>query len=305
MTTPVIMTFALKFPEARITVVAGPKAQSLLSRSKYIHKLVVYDKKGDLFSQWRFLKELRKTRYEIVVDLRNTAIPFLVSCKKRSPLFRRFHYVNKRENHLEVVQMMGFGLDKVDPFDFFDEEDENQLFKKLEKNGISDKKNWILVAPGAASERKRWPAEHFQALIRKLIEFAGKQVLLIGAENEKTIAEAVAQKMSPAVHVLCGQTTISETAALISKASLVVANDSAVMHLGFELGAPTVGIFGPTDHEKYGHHGRSFRIAREDAAACSCHSSELPYAQRSCFHGLKPEKVFDLCKELLYENKNS
>jgi hypothetical protein len=42
-----------------------------------------------------------------------------------------------------------------------------------------------------------------------------------------------------------------------------------------------------------------FRIAREDASKCSCGSGRLPPAERSCFHGLKPEKVVELSLELL------
>ena len=97
----------------------------------------------------------------------------------------------------------------------------------------------------------------------------------------------------------CGARRMAETAALLSRAALVLANDSAVMHLAFELGVPTVGVFGPTDHDKYGHGGANFRIAREDAAACSCDSASRPYGERDCFHGLGPDKVFQLCVELL------
>jgi len=99
--------------------------------------------------------------------------------------------------------------------------------------------------------------------------------------------------------VLCGELSLSEASFLISRASLVVANDSAIMHLAFEMGTPTVGLFGPTDHGKYGHDGRYFRIAREEAAKCGCHSDRIPYAERSCFHGLMPPKVLALCSELL------
>jgi len=70
------------------------------------------------------------------------------------------------------------------------------------------------------------------------------------------------------------------------------------------LRTPTVGIFGPTDPEKYGHEGPKFRIAREEARGCSCRSEKLPRAERSCFHGLKPEKVTSLCVELLSDESH-
>ncbi|MCM8776154.1 MAG: lipopolysaccharide heptosyltransferase II, partial [Candidatus Omnitrophica bacterium] len=125
LTTPVMMTLALQFPDARLTVVAGPRSRALLEKSRHIDRLVVYDKQAALRGKWNFLKELRRESYDWVIDLRNTAIPYLVRAKKRSPLFRRFHYRSKRERNLEVLKMMGLEL-KTDlpPFDFFHVSDE-------------------------------------------------------------------------------------------------------------------------------------------------------------------------------------
>lgn len=300
MTTPVMMALLARFPQAHLTVVVGPRALCVLEKSPEIRRLVVYDKKAGLMSKARFLKELRRETYDWVVDLRNTAIPFLVSCKKRSPLFRKFRKVNMRERHLEILEQMGLEVGTPQPFRFFGAADEITCFEKLTPWAGPEKKGWILVAPGAASEKKRWPPEHFAEVTNRLMEQTGKKVFLVGAGNERSIAEAVAQKVSGKAPVLCGRMTLAETAVLVSRAALLIANDSALMHLGFELGTPTVGVFGPTDHEKYGHMGPFFRIAHEDAAACPCRSHELPYAARTCFHGLKPEKIIKFATELLH-----
>ena len=300
MTTPVMMALKARFPEAKLTAVVGPRAKCVLEKSPDLHRIVVYDKKAGLLSKGRFLGELRCEKYDWVVDLRNTAIPFLVSCKKRSSLFRKFTKVNMRERHLEILTMMGMESGNPPPFRFFDQADETSCFEKLKAQGVPEKNGWILVAPGAASEKKRWAVENFQELVRALTTGTGKKIFLVGAQNERPIAEAVAQGMPGTVLNLCGSMTLAETAALISRAALVIANDSAIMHLGFELGVPTVGVFGPTNHEKYGHAGPAFRIARQEEASCSCKSHELPYAARSCFHGLKPEKVLMHATELLH-----
>ena len=103
LTTPVIMALVRKYPEARLTVVVGPRARSVLQRSPDIYKTVIYDKKASLGQKLKFIAELRKVKYDCVVDLRNTVIPFLVSCKKRTPLFRKFTRVNMRDRHLEML----------------------------------------------------------------------------------------------------------------------------------------------------------------------------------------------------------
>jgi len=299
MTTPVIMALVRKYPEARITVVVGPRARSVLQRSADIHKIVIYDKKASFWKKLKFIAELRKVKYDCIVDLRNTAIPFLVSCKKRTPLFRKFTKVNMRDRHLEILATVESDVPVHSPFHFFNKADEVFAMRALETAGVQEKSGWILVAAGAASERKRWPVRYFKEVIRALHEKTGKKILLVGTLNERPVADSIRAELSGVVGVLCGDLVLPETVALIANASLVVANDSAIMHLGFELGTPTVGIFGPTDHEKYGHEGPKFRIAREEARNCSCGSDKLPRAERSCFHGLKPEKVVKLSLELL------
>ena len=303
LTTPVIMALVRKYPEARLTVVVGPRARSVLQRSPDIYKTVIYDKKASLGQKLKFIAELRKVKYDCVVDLRNTVIPFLVFCKKRTPLFRKFTRVNMRDRHLEMLAGVESDIPVPSSFLFFNKADEVFAMRALDVIGIQEKRGWILVAAGAASERKRWPVQYFKEVIRKLHAKTGKKILLVGTLNERPVADSILAELPESVGVLCGDLVLPETAALIAKASLVVANDSAIMHLGFELGTPTVGIFGPTDHEKYGHGGPKFRVARGEAQDCACGSERLPRAERSCFHGLKPEKVVELSLELLNANQ--
>lgn len=299
LTTPVISALAGKYPWARITAVVGPRAQSVLQRCPDIHRIVIYDKKAAFSEKLKFIAELRKMKYDLVVDLRNTAIPFLVSARKRTPLFRKFFKINMRDRHLEMLGRVEPGAIPNLPFQFFNKADEAFAMRALDVAEVPERSGWIVVAAGAASERKRWAVGNFKDVVGSLHEKTGKKFLLVGTLAERPIAEELHKEFSGITAVLCGDLVLSETAALIANAALVIANDSAVMHLGYEIGTPTVGIFGPTDHEKYGHEGPKFRVAREDGSRCSCGSEKLPYAERSCFHGLGPEKVTALCLELL------
>ncbi|HOW87191.1 MAG TPA: glycosyltransferase family 9 protein [Candidatus Omnitrophota bacterium] len=303
MTTPVIMALARKFPHAKITTVVSPRARNVLQRSQDIHNIVIYNKKAPILEKLKFIMELRKRPYDLVVDLRNTAIPFLVSCKKRTPLFRKFKKVNMRDRHLEVLGMVEKEVPEPPPFQFFNQADEVFALRTLDAAGIKEKSGWILVAPGAASERKRWPAENFKEVIKALHEQTGKKIVLVGTLEEKPVADAIASDLPGIVGNVCGELLLSETAALVANASLVVANDSAIMHLGFELDTPTLGIFGPTDHTQYGHESPNFRIARKEPEECGCNSHKLPPAERNCFHGLTTRKVIELSLELLNESK--
>ena len=105
-----------------------------------------------------FLRELWKDRYDMVVDLRNTAIPFLVFARRRSPLFRAYTKINMRERHLEVLRMAGIsngrkarnfsGNTRLPNFQFFSSADELSVFSKLGSIGIQESQDGSLSRPG-------------------------------------------------------------------------------------------------------------------------------------------------------------
>jgi ADP-heptose:LPS heptosyltransferase len=69
---------------------------------------------------------------------------------------------------------------------------------------------------------------------------------------------------------LIGRFSLPEIAAFLSRASLFVGNDSGLMHLAAASGAPTLGLFGPTNAGEYAPAGpRAVALAGPDAAMSS------------------------------------
>jgi ADP-heptose:LPS heptosyltransferase len=58
---------------------------------------------------------------------------------------------------------------------------------------------------------------------------------------------------------LAGQTSVGQLAALLGRAALVLGVDSGPLHLAVSQGAPTVHLFGPSDHARFGPWGDSAR----------------------------------------------
>ncbi len=300
LTTPALMTLVAEYPAAKLTVVAGPRAESLLAGSRYIHRLVVYDKRASWIRQWFFLKKLREESYDLVVDLRNTAIPYLVRAKQRSPLFRRLKAVSFRERHLEVLAAMGIRGTGIPVFDFYDEISETHLLKKLRLHGIASDRGWILVAPVAASQLKTWRLDGFRKVIGKLLEERPGEILLIGDKRERGIAAELVSVDPERVFNLAGETTLREAAALVSRASLLVANDSAMMHLAYEVGCPVVAVFGPTSMPKYGHEGPKFCGVRANFSCIPCEEPVCRLERRVCLDDLAAERVLEACRKFTH-----
>lgn len=285
LTTPVIMNLALRFPNAHMTVITGPKALSLLEGSRYIHRLVVYDKKAPWLDKLRFVASLWRFHYDYVVDLRNTAIPFLVSAAKRSHLFRSYEKGGMRRRHLNVLTSMGLVVDEgVEPFDFYHARETESAVRHL----YGQEPRGVLIAAGSASELKRWPLERFQQVIQYLLEHTEFPVYLIGDVSEKPYVDPLCAFDPGRVMNLAGALTLRETAALIAKSALLITNDSAAMHLGHEMRKNVVALFGPSDPEKYGREGGTFRIIRGQKAD-----------ERNYFAGAEAADVIAACVELL------
>jgi len=268
-----------------MTVVVGPRAQGLLKGSRQIDRLFVYDKEASWGHKLELVRALRQEFYDWVVDLRNSAFPFLVRAERRSPIFRTYHSRSDRERHLEILRMMKLSGPHSASFDFFGKEDERALAEKLTGAGLDSSVPWIVVAPGARSEAKRWPIEGFCEVVGRLLEDSAFYVVAVGDKKETVLGAKLTQVNPRRVVDLTGEMTLRELAALVQRAKLVLTNDSAVMHLGYELYRPVVALFGPTDHERYGRENEIWRIVRETPPPT--------------LESLSPGKVIRACEELL------
>lgn len=286
LTTPVIRALRSRFPSARFTVVVGPKAEGILKGSREIDRLLIYDKRSSWPEKSKLLRALRENFYDYAVDLRNSAIPYLVRADHRSPVFRFHRAKQARERHLEVLEWMKIKSKPQKPFDFFSGKDEQSLFEKFKAKGWNPTLEGIVVAPGAGSEAKRWPVAGFQDVIKKILESTSQPIFVVGDAREKALAEPLCQINPNRVKNLAGEITLRELAALVSRAKLAIVNDSACMHLAYELHRPVVALFGPSDPEKYGRESEIWKIVRQTPPLT--------------LQDLTPEKVFHACELLLH-----
>ncbi|WP_336085602.1 glycosyltransferase family 9 protein [Nocardia sp. SSK8] len=139
--------------------------------------------------------------------------------------------------------------------------------KLLEFEGIAaDRRNLGLVPPvasisrrdcvvvhiGAGAPARRWPPERFAAVVRHLLVL-GRGVVLTGDPFEREIAmEVAAQAGLPDDRVLAGRQNLTDLAATVAEAALVISGDTGVAHLATAFGTRTVLLFGPTPPRRGG-----------------------------------------------------
>ena len=105
-----------------------------------------------------------------------------------------------------------------------------------------------IVHPGAAAGARRWPADRFTAVAAHLAG-RGHRVRITGGGAEHALAQRVAQQSGTTAHT---GSTLSELAALVAGARLVVCGDTGVAHLASAYGTPSVLLFGPVSPALWG-----------------------------------------------------
>jgi ADP-heptose:LPS heptosyltransferase len=111
---------------------------------------------------------------------------------------------------------------------------------------------YTLIHPGAAAPGRRWPADRFAAVARRLAA-AGHAVRITGSKAERGLASHVAHRAGlPEESVVAGQTSLLELAALVAPARLVVSGDTGLSHLATAFARPSVTLFGPVPPAEWG-----------------------------------------------------
>ncbi len=243
-------------PEAEIHFVTRLDLSALLSNHPHIHQKFYLDRKRGFEGLFELAKRLRKEKYTHIYDahnnLRSFLIRFLVQAPQKllKPMMRfkrfmllRFHInlfekpFSGQRDLLKPLEKWGvpFSLPPA-PQLFLGMDERRKIISLLEKNKVQD---FVVLAPSAAYFLKRWPLEHWHALIKKNPHLSF--VILAGPED--TFTEEL--NVYPQVLNLTGQTTLLESAAVVEKALAVISNDTGLLHFAEQLGKPTIALMGP------------------------------------------------------------
>jgi ADP-heptose:LPS heptosyltransferase len=105
---------------------------------------------------------------------------------------------------------------------------------------------------GRHSSMKKWPEDRWVKLAGTLAE-SGLDILFSGAPGDADEARHVAARTgNPRVRSIAGETSLSQLAALLGHARIVVSVNTGIMHLAASVGAPLISLNGPTSIKRWG-----------------------------------------------------
>jgi len=125
-------------------------------------------------------------------------------------------------------------------------EDEEELAASGVATGL-EPRNYICVHPGARQRTTCWPPERFASVADRLADEFGMRIVLTGSADEAPLAQAVADRMHVPAVVAAAPISIGAMAALMSRARLLICNDTGVSHIAAGLGLHSVVIFSKAD----------------------------------------------------------
>lgn len=117
---------------------------------------------------------------------------------------------------------------------------------------------YAVLAPTSRWPGKQWPAARFTELARRLLGMGLPRIVIVGGPGERDqIAPLLTWAAGePRAIDLVGETSVARLMALIARSSLVVANDSAALHMAVGFERPLVALFGPTRVDLVGPYHR-------------------------------------------------
>ncbi|MBN8596669.1 MAG: glycosyltransferase family 9 protein [Planctomycetes bacterium] len=278
-TVPALVSLRAAFPHAQIDWLVQDANAEAIRHHPALSNVIEF-RRGQLgagFSRgtttpfFKFVNMLRANKYEVVYDLqglfRSGFMAWATGAPRRIGLrnARELGWLGLNERHLapwslhavdrmlEVIRLSG-----VQPVVDMRLHANPEAQARVRADETLRDGPFAIVAPTSRWESKRWPADRFAMVTTALLNRGYSRVVIVGAPGEREQCAPLVELASrdPRVIDRIGKTSIAELMALTEASSLVVANDSAIIHMAVGFNRPLIGLYGPTHPGKDGPYQR-------------------------------------------------
>ncbi len=281
-TVPALVSLRRAYPEAQIDWLVQDDFQDSIAHHPDLSHVIPFPRRvfghqltRAQFGPFRaFIRSLRDTRYDIVYDLQGLARSGMIAKSTRAP--RRIGFADAREfgwlglteripvsADMHTVDRMlslihASGVPPVRDMRLYLAE-ADRLAILADPDLPSD--GYAVLAPGSRWPGKCWPDDRF-ALVAKHLIRRGLKICLVGSRSERDQSGRCLDlaDRSPKVIDRMGKTTIGQLMAIIRHSAMVIANDSAALHIAVGFDRPCISLFGPTRVDRVGPYRREASV---------------------------------------------
>jgi ADP-heptose:LPS heptosyltransferase len=263
------------FPDAHVTLIGMPAAREFVARfHRYVDDIIEFPGWPGIVERPRaaqevegFLEQAREQRFDLAVQMhgsgqaindfvlalgaRHTAGFFLEGqpCPDAATFLPYPVSAPEPLRHLRLMEFLGVppaGEALEWPLTAAD---------RAELGAVPDLAtlpagSFTCVHAGARDPLRRWPAERFAAAADWLAA-QGVVPVLTGTDEERPLVEAMSKHMQAAYVDACGRLTLGALGVLLTRARLLLSNDTGVSHLAAALRVPSVVVFSGSDRARW------------------------------------------------------
>jgi lipopolysaccharide heptosyltransferase I len=317
---PVLTAVRRRYPAAHITWVVNRAYEPLLRGHPDLDAILPFDRGASrswpltaVRSYARFIHSLRTARFDLVLDLQGLLRSGLMAWTTRAP--RRVGLGSAREGatlfYTDVVPIKDpdsvHAVDRcwllAEALGAGDEPKRFRLAMPAEEQTWAARalsalpRPWFMLAVGARWMTKRWPPDHFAALAQRGLDRFGGSVIFVGGRDDAEVARNTAVQLAGPVLDLTGQTTLPQLIAVLSRADVMIANDTGPLHLAAALRRPVVAPYTCTSVVENGPYGLSSGAVE---TRVWCRGSYLKSCPRlECMAELTPERLWPVLEEVV------
>ncbi|MDF1611191.1 glycosyltransferase family 9 protein [Stygiobacter electus] len=306
LTTPIIRALKKKYVDSEIDFLVKKEFLDVYKYNPNINRIIEFNK-DDLFE---IRKKVSDNNYDLIIDLQNNLyskrLTFNVQSKIyrfQKPTFKKLFLVKFKidllknsktivERYAETakVELDNYGLELFN---------QDGIIEKVKTNG-----KIIGFCPGAKHFTKQWLKEYF-ILLGKEITKLGFTISLFGGSAERKLCNEISKEIPNSINYQ-NENDLFQTALNMKNCSLIVTNDSGLMHLASAIKIPIVAIFGSTV-KSFGFtpHGVKNTIVENNLIHCRPCShigkNSCPKRHFKCMQDITPSHVLAQIQNFLKE----
>lgn len=324
---PLIRVLRAAFPTARIDFMVKREYAELLKCNPHLSSVIELRSEGRQDLQ-ELRSRVRREHYDAIIDIHNSLrsryVRTFVGARSVRVVdkrlverffliwFRRDLYrgaVPVAERYLETVRRFGIRDDGGGLEIFVPEEILQSVAALLDKYKLDRYATVLGMAPMARHFTKRWLPERFVEFGARFAKETGGKILILGSREETDVCGDIAHMInagagSNAAESFAGRLTLTETAAVLDHCTLVLSNDTGIMHLAAARGKKVVAIFGSTARQFgfFPYRTGSIVVERAGLSCRPCSHIGLPQCPKGhfrCMKEIEVEEVLAAAKSLL------
>ncbi|MCU0786215.1 MAG: lipopolysaccharide heptosyltransferase I [Verrucomicrobia bacterium] len=326
-TLPALTTLRRHQPEAQITWLVEEAAAEIIRGHAALNRVLVWPRRQWVaaFRQGRFLallrqiqtflRELRDTEYDLVIDfqaLAKSALWVALARGKRKAGYgpgmrhdeRSYLVLNERvpvtdpnahaiERNLRLLEGLGFARTTLDYGLPLSPADDTEARALLKMAGMDADQPFVAINALTRWPTKNWTEAGFACVADALAQHHIPCVFT-GARGDAPALDAVATQMRTPIRRLDGRTSLKTLAAVFHRAAVVVSTDTGPMHLAVAAGTPVIALFGPTSPGYTGPYGAQHTILRAGVECSPCFKrgcETTRYEKHACMRRIPPKDV--------------